>query len=45
MEYRGRYYSVANTKWDLRSFRLLTALNQTAVGDVAPIGLPITISK
>ena len=45
VEYRGRYYSVANTKWDLRSFRLLAALNQTAVGDVAPIGLPITISK
>lgn len=45
VEYRGRYYSVANTKWDLRSFRLLTALNQTTVGEVKPIGIPITISK
>ena len=43
--YRGKYYSVADTKWDRRNFRMLSLINQTTVGDVKGIGIPITISK
>ena len=43
--YRGQYYSVADTEWDRDNFRLLALLNQTTVGDVKGVGIPITISK
>lgn len=43
--YRGHYYSVSDTEWDRGNFRLLALLNQTTVGDVGGIGIPITISK
>ena len=45
VKYRGKYYSVADTKWDRSSFVLLSSLFQTAVGDAEDIGIPITISK
>ena len=43
--FRGKYYSVADTEWDRSNFRLLALLNQTTVGNVEGIGIPITISK
>ncbi|HXV84227.1 MAG TPA: hypothetical protein VEG60_30625 [Candidatus Binatia bacterium] len=43
--YRGRYYSIADTRWDHEAFRLLYALFQMTVTDVSGIGVPITISK
>jgi hypothetical protein len=43
--YRGQYFGVADTAWDRGNFRLLTLLNQTTVGDVKGIGIPITIAK
>ena len=43
--YRGQYYSIADTEWDRGNFRLLAVLNQTTVGDVKGLGIPITISK
>ena len=43
--YRGHYYSVSDTEWDRGNFRLLALLNQTTVGDVGGIGIPITIAK
>ncbi len=44
-EYRGQYYSVADSDWDRKSFSMLSYLFQTAVGEVKDVGLPITISK
>ena len=41
----GRYYSVADSQWDRRSFIILNVLFQTAVGDVEDISIPITIAK
>jgi hypothetical protein len=41
----GRYYSVADTPWDRRSFTILSILFQTTVGDVKDVGIPITIAK
>ena len=43
--YRGHYYSISDTEWDRGNFRLLALLNQTTVGDVGGIGIPITIAK
>jgi len=43
--YRGHYYSIPDTEWDRGNFRLLGLLNQTTVGDVKGIGIPITIAK
>jgi hypothetical protein len=43
--YEGRYYSVADTPWDRRSFTILNILFQTTVGDVGDVGIPITIAK
>lgn len=43
--YHGQCYSVADTEWDRYNFRLLALLNQTTVGDVKGIGIPITIGK
>ena len=43
--YGGRYYSIADTPWDLEAFRLLYQLFQMTVTDVSGIGVPITISK
>ena len=43
--YRGHYYSISDTKWDRGNFRLLALLNQTTVGDLKGIGIPITIAK
>jgi hypothetical protein len=43
--YKGRYYSIADTRWDHEAFRLLYQLFQMTVTDVAGIGVPITISK
>jgi hypothetical protein len=43
--YGGRYYSVADTPWNLEAFRLLYQLFQMTVTDVSGIGVPITISK
>jgi hypothetical protein len=43
--YGGRYYSIADTRWDQEAFRLLYALFQMTVTDVSGIGVPITISK
>jgi len=45
VQYRGKYYSVADTEWDRRNFRILDLLNQATVGDVEGIGIPVTISK
>ena len=45
IHYNGKYYSVAQTDWDLRSFWVLSALFQTSVGEVRSPGLPITIAK
>ena len=45
VQYRGQYYSVANTDWDRGNFRILALLNQASIGDVKPVGLPITIAK
>jgi hypothetical protein len=45
VRYRGQYYSVADTRWDRRNFRILSLLNQTTVGDVGGIGIPVTIAK
>jgi hypothetical protein len=44
-QYRGRYYSVANTPWDRKAFGLLYQLFQVTVTDVSQVGVPITISK
>ena len=43
--YRGHYYSISDTEWDRGNFRLLALLNQTTVGDLKGIGIPITIAK
>ena len=43
--YDGRYYSVADSQWDRRSFIILSVLFQTAVGDVEDVSIPITIAK
>ncbi len=45
VKYAGKYYSVADTPWDLSVFRSLNRLFQIAVGDVEDVGIPITISK
>ena len=45
VKYAGKYYSVADTPWDLTIFRSLNRLFQIAVGDVEDVGIPITISK
>jgi len=45
VQYDGRYYSVADTKWDRSSFAYLGDLWQTAVGDVENVAIPITIAK
>ncbi len=45
MRYRGKYYSVADTRWDRETFAILGQLFETAVGDVEDVGIPITISK
>jgi hypothetical protein len=45
IKYDGEYYSVADNKWDRRSFTLLSSLFQTAVGEIRDVGLPITIAK
>jgi hypothetical protein len=45
IRYAGKYYSVADNKWDRRSFTLLSSLFQTAVGEIRDVGLPITIAK
>ncbi len=45
VQYRGQYYSVADTDWDRGNFRILALLNQASIGDVKPVGLPITIAK
>jgi hypothetical protein len=43
--YGGRYYSVADSPWDRRSFTILNVLFQTTVGDVGDVSIPITIAK
>ena len=43
--YGGRYYSVADSPWDRRSFTILSVLFQTTVGDVGDVSIPITIAK
>ncbi|RPI21638.1 MAG: hypothetical protein EHM61_24265 [Acidobacteria bacterium] len=43
--YRGRYYSIGDTRWDHEAFGLLYQLFQMTVTDVSNIGVPITISK
>ncbi len=43
--YRERYYTVADTPWDRKAFRVLYHLFQMTVTDVSQVGLPITISK
>ena len=45
IKYDGKYYSVADDKWNRRSFTLLSSLFQTAVGEIEDVGLPITIAK
>ncbi len=45
MRYRGKYYSVADTRWDRETFAILGQLFETAVGEVEDVGIPITISK
>jgi len=45
IRYDGKYYSVADNKWDRWSFTLLSSLFQTAVGEIRDVGLPITIAK
>ena len=41
----GRYYSVADSQWDRRSFTILSVLFQTTVGKVEDVSIPITIAK
>jgi hypothetical protein len=41
----GRYYSIADSQWDRRSFVILNVLFQTTVGDVEDVSIPITIAK
>ena len=43
--YNGRYYSLADSLWDRRSFEILSVLFQTTVGDFKNVSLPITIAK
>jgi len=43
--YRERYYTVADTPWNRKAFRVLYHLFQMTVTDVSQVGLPITISK
>ena len=43
--YEGRYYSVADSQWDQRSFTILSILFQSTVGDVEDVSIPITIAK
>ena len=43
--YDGRYYSLADSQWDRRSFTILSVLFQTTVGDVEDVSIPITIAK
>jgi len=45
VEFAGKHYSVANTRWDRATFAMLGDLFQTAVGEVKDVGVPITISK
>ncbi len=45
MRYRGKYYSVADTRWDRETFAILGHLFETAVGEIEDVGIPITISK
>lgn len=45
MQYRDKYYSVADTRWDRETFAILGQLFETAVGEVEDVGIPITISK
>ena len=41
----GNSYSVANTKWDKDSFRMLHAVFQASMGEIRAPGIPITIAK
>jgi hypothetical protein len=45
VHYEGQYYSVNDTTWDRESFRIISTLFQTAVGQTESVGIPITISK
>lgn len=45
IKYRGEYYSIGNSSWDRRTFRLLLDLFQLSVAEVKDVGLPITIAK
>ena len=45
VRYRGKYYSVADTRWDRDTFAVLGHLFETAIGEIEDVGIPITISK
>jgi hypothetical protein len=44
-KFRGEYYTVPDTAWDLMAFRLLYQCFQMTVTDVSQVSVPITISK
>lgn len=43
--YKGRYYWVADTKWDRTGFFMLNLVFQSTVANVSNVGIPITIAK
>jgi len=43
--YKGRYYWVADTKWDRTGFFLLNLVFQSTVTNLSNVGIPITIAK
>ncbi len=45
IRYQGRYYAVADTRWDRAAFIVLYELFQVTVTDVSRVGIPITIAK
>lgn len=45
IQYKDRYYSVGDSRWDRNAFLILNALFQYTVTDVSDVGIPITISK
>ena len=45
IRYGDRFFAVRDTRWDRTSLLMLDILFQTTVGDIANVGVPITISK
>jgi hypothetical protein len=45
IQYKGRYYSIGDSKWDHSAFMILNSLFQSTVTDISDEGIPITIAK